>query len=245
MTRAEAVERVLFEKYKDERIRLKKLSKLVFFHQCEAGYAETIYYTNFYNIMRYLFFFTFLFLPITYDISPREEYKIEELIEVTEIPNRELEELIDWWVKKGCLSKEGNVVKLVTDEASWSKLEQFSKEQNQNQLGIVDEEEDEDERSTEEVNILDLMENFWNYIKNNMKLGYRNTNATVQNTHQVTPERLHKIVSMFMNDDSGSPTPTLDDIIAFMARKIRQNLVYMDNGAYYPTKELLEEGKTQ
>jgi hypothetical protein len=36
----------------------------------------------------------------------------------------------------------------------------------------------------------------------------------------------------------GKPPPTVDAVLLFMQRKIKQNLVIFENGAYKPDKEL-------
>ena len=175
-----------------------------------------------------------------YNGTTSATYTFDEIKANIELSNKELNEVIDWWVRMGCLSRDGSTISLVEDESSWLKLANYAKEQDSNFNGIPDDgEEDEDEKNSEEVNILDIMEPFWNYIRGILKMGHRSNSQ--HHAQQLTPERLLSTFTMFLTDDG--PVPTLDDVMAFMGRKIRQNLVYVENGVYLPTKELLEDVK--
>lgn len=178
-------------------------------------------------------------MQLIYFVVFLEEYTLNELSSVIDLPHGELNEVIDWWIKMGCLTKEGSIIRLVEDSSSWTKLEQYAKEQQINVYGSIEDEVNDEEKNAEEINILDVMEQFWNYTKQTLKM---NNRPNAQHAQQITPEKLLSTFTIFMTD-LGTPLPTIDDIVAYMGRKIRLNLVYMDNGVYYPTKELLEEGK--
>lgn len=59
---------------------------------------------------------------------------------------------------------------------------------------------------------------------------YRTTNEPL------TAQYLHRMFKNFTSP--GKTVPTLDAVQMFMHRKVRQNLVFIENGAYKATKDL-------
>jgi len=52
----------------------------------------------------------------------------------------------------------------------------------------------------------------------------------------LTAQTLHRLFKNFTSP--GKTAPTLEAVHIFMQRKIRQNLIVLENGSYKPTKEL-------
>ncbi|KAE9551159.1 hypothetical protein FO519_005629 [Halicephalobus sp. NKZ332] len=134
-------------------------------------------------------------------------YTFDEIKANIELSNKELNEVIDWWVRMGCLSRDGSTISLVEDESSWSKLSTYAREQ-------------------DKVNILDIMEPFWNYIRGILKMGHRSNSQ--HHAQQLTPERLLSTFTMFLTDDG--PVPTLDDF----------GKVFTKNASWVDKDELLD-----
>lgn len=52
----------------------------------------------------------------------------------------------------------------------------------------------------------------------------------------LTPQRLAAMYKMFSSP--GKPGPSVEAVMAFMQRKIRENLVIFENGTYRPGSDL-------
>lgn len=52
----------------------------------------------------------------------------------------------------------------------------------------------------------------------------------------MTPQRLAAMYKMFSSP--GKPGPSVEAVMAFMQRKIRENLVIFENGTYRPGSDL-------
>lgn len=101
--------------------------------------------------------------------------------------------------------------------------------------------EDEEEQIPVE-DVVEELEQYWNYTKNLVKkLINKNTNNNLQLIYRTTNEPLtaQYLWRMFKNFTSpGKPTPSIEAVQIFMQRKIRLNLVTMENGVYKATKDL-------
>uniref|UniRef100_A0AC34FXB2 Cullin family profile domain-containing protein n=1 Tax=Panagrolaimus sp. ES5 TaxID=591445 RepID=A0AC34FXB2_9BILA len=149
-------------------------------------------------------------------------------------------EIIDWWIQQGCLTLEGKLATLNDDEEAWEKLQKTAEEQQKKyneKREFEDESEDESDEGDDDGQNprIDAMESFWTYSRNMLKISSRP--HTGQFVQLVTSERLLAIFTMLSSP--GKPPLTLEEVHTFMNRKIRANLVYLDNGVYKLTPEYL------
>uniref|UniRef100_A0A914Y575 Cullin family profile domain-containing protein n=1 Tax=Panagrolaimus superbus TaxID=310955 RepID=A0A914Y575_9BILA len=149
-------------------------------------------------------------------------------------------EVIDWWIQQGCLTLDGKFATLNDDEVAWQKLEKTAEEQQKRYYErgeFEDESEDESDEGDDDGQNprIDSMESFWTYSRNMLKISSRPHAG--QYVQQVTSERLLAIFTMLSSP--GKPPLTLEEVHTFMNRKIRANLVYLDNGVYKLTPEYL------
>jgi anaphase-promoting complex subunit 2 len=169
-----------------------------------------------------------------------ETINIEELTEQLEWDKKVVTEVIDWWIQQGCLTSDGTVATLNDDEDAWQRLQKTAEEQKKkySEKGEFDDESEEesDEGDDDGQNPrIDAMESFWTYSRNMLKISSRPHPG--QYVQHVTAERLLSIFNMLSSP--GKPPITMEEVHTFMNRKIRANLVFLDNGIYRLTPEYL------
>ena len=170
---------------------------------------------------------------IIFLFTEKERWVITELAERTGLSGLQLKKRIDWWCSKGFLSP-GGLDPIMLEEtyclcASNKSIESLAKQNKGGQPFLDDMFSDEDEEEQIPVeDVVEELEQYWNYTKN--LLMYRTTNEPL------TANYLHRMFKNFTSP--GKPVPPLEAVQMFMQRKIRLNLVVMENGVYKATKDL-------
>ncbi|KAI6237819.1 Anaphase-promoting complex subunit 2 [Aphelenchoides besseyi] len=156
--------------------------------------------------------------------------KVDDLSEELEMERSLLLKRLEWWKERGVLV---NLPK--AEEATWSVVQSSSKmERATKQFKFCvtsEDQQDSDDEEEAEVPIeeqADSLEQYWLYTKN--LLLYHSSKDLL------TPAKLATMYKMFSSP--GKPTPTVEAVMIFMARKAKQNLVLYENGSYKPDKEL-------
>ncbi|KAI6222958.1 Anaphase-promoting complex subunit 2 [Aphelenchoides fujianensis] len=155
---------------------------------------------------------------------------VAELCAELEMEKSALLKRLEWWKEKGVLNALPDA-----DEPTWTiahSSAQMERTAKQSKCRVTnDEQQESDDEEEAEVPIeeqADSLEQYWLYTKN--LLLYHS------NKDPLTPAKLAQMYKMFSSP--GKPTPTVEAVLLFMQRKIKQNLVVYENGAYKPDKEL-------
>ncbi|KAI1714368.1 cullin family domain-containing protein [Ditylenchus destructor] len=154
----------------------------------------------------------------------KERWTIDELEEQTGLQGTALKSRLQWWCNKGLLIRAGLEEITLSDiyalNDSPAVIEQLAKTENEQEEAMN--QSDEEEEVPLETQVEEL-EQYWPYTKN-----------LLQFSGTVTAQRLLSIYKHFGSADK--PAPSLESIQLFMQKKIRENLVVIENGTYKATK---------
>ncbi|VDN22389.1 unnamed protein product [Gongylonema pulchrum] len=163
----------------------------------------------------------------TYKVSSRklqwmssvETWTVDEIAAELQMDKRSLKRRLEWWQNNGLIysslgESEAKTWHLATGSSKMSRL----------QLEYDMEEDESDEEKGEDTEAVDALEQYWTYTK-----------SYIANQEPVKAERLHSIFKMFASP--GQQGPTLEDVVAFLQRKVKLNLLSCTNGLYKVVKE--------
>uniref|UniRef100_A0A914MDF1 Cullin family profile domain-containing protein n=1 Tax=Meloidogyne incognita TaxID=6306 RepID=A0A914MDF1_MELIC len=167
---------------------------------------------------------------ILFLFAEKEKWIISELAEKSGINSTQLKKRLEWLCSKGLIFQ-GGLDEITLEEtfcltSSPSSIQIIEKRDEAVMLDDFSDDEEEEQNSVEDV--VEELEQYWNYTKN--LLIYRTTNEPL------TAQYLHRMFKNFTSP--GKTIPSLDAVQMFMHRKVRQNLVIIENGVYKATKDL-------
>uniref|UniRef100_A0A183TWI9 Anaphase-promoting complex subunit 2 n=1 Tax=Toxocara canis TaxID=6265 RepID=A0A183TWI9_TOXCA len=151
----------------------------------------------------------------------KETWTLNEMASVLEMDKRNVKKRLEWWQNSGIVA--------IATKSSDSESETWclaSANSKMDRLrGEYDvEDESSDEERGEDTAAVDALEQYWTY-----------TRSYMANQEPLKPERLHTIFRMFASP--GQQGPSLETVIAFLQRKVKQNLLTCSNGLYKVVKE--------
>uniref|UniRef100_A0AC35TL01 Anaphase-promoting complex subunit 2 n=1 Tax=Rhabditophanes sp. KR3021 TaxID=114890 RepID=A0AC35TL01_9BILA len=151
------------------------------------------------------------------------EYTTDDLATSLEMDRITMKKACEFWVTLGFLTPtefdEGDGFAISESKVNMERV--------QKHLDNQDVESDDEEGGTYDTKIIDSLEQYWNYTKNMIKT----------NPEGLKPERLLQIYKMFTSPSKRGPT--IDHVNMLLQRKVKQNLLSVENGMYY----IVEKGE--
>lgn len=153
--------------------------------------------------------------------TSKESWMISEMTSVLGMEKRNVRKRLEWWQNSG-------IVTLTTksgdgESETWCLASASSKMDRLRGEYDIDDDASDEEKS-EDTSAVDALEQYWTYTKSYMA-----------NQEPLKPERLHTIFRMFASP--GQQGPSLETVIEFLQRKVKQNLLSCSNGLYKVVRE--------
>ncbi|VDM98203.1 unnamed protein product [Thelazia callipaeda] len=146
--------------------------------------------------------------------TKKESWTIDEISVELKMDKRNVKKRLEWWQNSGV------VYAFVGEgEAKTWNLASGTSKMYRLQAEHDTEENISDEEKNEDTEAVDALEQYWTYTK-----------SFITNQEPVKAERLHTIFRMFASP--GQHGPTLEDVVAFLQRKVKLNLLSCTNGLY-------------
>ncbi|CAG9536340.1 unnamed protein product [Cercopithifilaria johnstoni] len=151
--------------------------------------------------------------------TKKETWTVDEVAVELKMDKRNVKKRLEWWQNSGVVyASEGESEAKTWHLASGtSKMERLQVEHDM-------EEDVSDDDKNEDMEAVDALEQYWIYTK-----------SFIANQEPVKAERLHTIFRMFASP--GQHGPTLEDVVAFLQRKVKMNLLSCVNGLYKVVKD--------
>uniref|UniRef100_A0A0R3RFV7 Anaphase-promoting complex subunit 2 n=1 Tax=Elaeophora elaphi TaxID=1147741 RepID=A0A0R3RFV7_9BILA len=151
--------------------------------------------------------------------TKKETWTVDEVAAELKMDKRNVKKRLEWWQNSGVVyaSTDENEAKTWHLATGTSKMERLQVEHDM-------EEDVSDDDKNEDMEAVDALEQYWIYTK-----------SFIANQEPVKAERLHTIFRMFASP--GQHGPTLEDVVAFLQRKVKMNLLSCVNGLYKVVKD--------
>uniref|UniRef100_A0A914E5Y8 Cullin family profile domain-containing protein n=1 Tax=Acrobeloides nanus TaxID=290746 RepID=A0A914E5Y8_9BILA len=172
----------------------------------------------------------------------KDTWNLDEIAKETEMAHRQTKRRVDWWCNKGVL-KSANFAGALCDtwtlNSDTAALELFARHisEQKDRDDLIEEEVEEVGGDLEPKNpAVDQLEQYWAYTRNLLKINLAQQPNAPTAQPPVTADRLLSIFKLLVSP--GMPAPSLESVVAFMQRKIKLNMVVLENGVYKPTKNI-------
>ncbi|VDM19756.1 unnamed protein product [Wuchereria bancrofti] len=151
--------------------------------------------------------------------TKKETWTVDEMAAELKMDKRNVKKRLEWWQNSGVVyaSMGESEAKTWHLASGTSKMERLQVEHDM-------EEDISDDDKNEDMEAVDALEQYWIYTK-----------SFIANQEPVKAERLHTIFRMFASP--GQHGPTLEDVVAFLQRKVKMNLLSCVNGLYKVVKD--------
>ncbi|KAK6101040.1 Cullin family protein [Brugia pahangi] len=151
--------------------------------------------------------------------TKKETWTVDEMAAELKMDKRNVKKRLEWWQNSGVVYASAGESEAKTWHlaSGTSKMERLQVEHDM-------EEDVSDDDKNEDMEAVDALEQYWIYTK-----------SFIANQEPVKAERLHTIFRMFASP--GQHGPTLEDVVAFLQRKVKMNLLSCVNGLYKVVKD--------
>ncbi|VIO90833.1 Anaphase-promoting complex subunit 2-like [Brugia malayi] len=151
--------------------------------------------------------------------TKKETWTVDEMAAELKMDKRNVKKRLEWWQNSGVVYASAGESEAKTWHlaSGTSKMERLQVEHDM-------EEDISDDDKNEDMEAVDALEQYWIYTK-----------SFIANQEPVKAERLHTIFRMFASP--GQHGPTLEDVVAFLQRKVKLNLLSCVNGLYKVVKD--------
>uniref|UniRef100_A0A0N5B9E1 Anaphase-promoting complex subunit 2 n=1 Tax=Strongyloides papillosus TaxID=174720 RepID=A0A0N5B9E1_STREA len=151
----------------------------------------------------------------------KESYKVSELVDILKLPRNTVKKACEYWTCLGYL-----LPTEINDDDGYSIVKTpINSEKVRKLLSNQDQESDEEETNTDDCTIIDSLEQYWNYTRN----------LIANSSDGIKPERLLQLYKMFNSPSKRGPS--LDHVVMLLQRKIKQNILSVENGVYFVVKD--------
>ncbi|VDO53201.1 unnamed protein product [Onchocerca flexuosa] len=152
--------------------------------------------------------------------TKKETWTVDEMASELKMDKRNVKKRLEWWQNSGVVYASAGESEAKTWHlaSGTSKMERLQVEHDM-------EEDVSDDDKNEDMEAVDALEQYWIYTK-----------IFIANQEPVKAERLHTIFRMFASP--GQHGPTLEDVVAFLQRKVKMNLLSCVNGLYKVVKDI-------
>ncbi|VBB27513.1 unnamed protein product [Acanthocheilonema viteae] len=152
--------------------------------------------------------------------TKKEIWTVDEVAAELKMDKRNVKKRLEWWQNSGVVYASTGEIEAKTWHlaSGTSKMERLQVEHDM-------EEDVSDDDKNEDMEAVDALEQYWIYTK-----------SFIANQEPVKAERLHTIFRMFASP--GQHGPTLEDVVAFLQRKVKMNLLSCVNGLYKVVKDV-------
>lgn len=153
--------------------------------------------------------------------AEKENYKVSDIVDLLKLPRNMVKKACEYWTCLGYL-----VPSELNDDDDYSIVKTpINSEKVKKILSNQDQESDEEETNTDDCTIIDSLEQYWNYTRN----------LIANSSEGIKPERLLQLYKMFNSPSKRGPS--LDHVVMLLQRKVKQNILSVENGVYFVVKD--------
>uniref|UniRef100_A0A0N4Z4B1 Anaphase-promoting complex subunit 2 n=1 Tax=Parastrongyloides trichosuri TaxID=131310 RepID=A0A0N4Z4B1_PARTI len=146
---------------------------------------------------------------------------VADVVDTLKLPRNIVKKGLEYWTSLGYLTP----VEMNDDEGYALVKTQINSEKVRKMLCNQDQESDEEEANIDDGTIIDSLEQYWNYTRN----------LIANSNDGIKPERLLQLYKMFNSPSKRGPS--LDHVVTLLQRKVKQNILSVENGVYFIVKE--------
>uniref|UniRef100_A0A0N4ZXA9 Anaphase-promoting complex subunit 2 n=1 Tax=Parastrongyloides trichosuri TaxID=131310 RepID=A0A0N4ZXA9_PARTI len=150
----------------------------------------------------------------------RDNCKISDMISIFQLPRNTIKKACEYWTSLGYLLPSD-----MNDDEGYSLVKTpINSEKVKKMLVNQDQDSDEEESNADDGTIIDSLEQYWNYTRN----------LIANSNDGIKPERLLQLYKMFNSPSKRGPS--LDHVVMLLQRKVKQNILSVENGVYFVVK---------